>query len=97
MDITRTAELIQEGLSREVVNRIQNMRKQAGFDVSDRIMVGFTASEDLASALASFAERVRNETLAVELQATQRPEGDLVDSFEIESHTITIAVTRSRA
>ncbi|MFT4605347.1 MAG: isoleucyl-tRNA synthetase [Rhodothermales bacterium] len=96
LDITRTPELIAEGLSREVVNRIQNMRKQAGFDVSDRITVAFTASEELAQALDSFAERVRNETLAVELQATRLPEGDLVESFEIESHSITIAVTRTR-
>lgn len=96
LDVTRTPELIAEGLAREVVNRVQNLRKQADFDVTDRVRVQYRASEEMAAAIDRFAERVRNETLAVELQAAHRPEGDLSDDFEIESHTITIAVSRVR-
>ncbi|NNE69063.1 MAG: isoleucine--tRNA ligase [Rhodothermales bacterium] len=96
LDVTRTPELIAEGLAREVVNRIQNLRKQADFEVTDRVVVQFEASEELGRAIERFGDRVRNETLAVELQAAHRPEGDLVDRFEIESQTITIAVSRVR-
>lgn len=96
LDVTRTPELIAEGLAREVVNRVQNLRKQADFEVTDRVRVQYRASDEMAAAIDRFAERVRNETLAVELQAAHRPEGDLSDDFEIESHTITIAVSRVR-
>lgn len=96
LDVTRTPELIAEGLAREVVNRVQNLRKRADFDVTDRVRVQYRASDEMAAAIDRFAERVRNETLAVELQAAHRPEGDLSDDFEIESHTITIAVSRVR-
>ncbi|MFT5142466.1 MAG: isoleucyl-tRNA synthetase [Thalassolituus oleivorans] len=94
LDVARTPELIAEGLAREVVNRIQNMRKQAGYEVSDRVTVQFSAAGQLLAAVQSFTERIRNETLALELVASRSPEGDLVETFDIESDQLTISVTR---
>ena len=53
MDATLTDELIFEGVERELVSKIQNMRKEAGFDVTDRIGVYFTAEGKAAEVLAA--------------------------------------------
>ncbi len=60
--------LINEGLAREFVNRVQNMRKDAGFDVIDRIRIYYESSDKLAHALAHSSAYVKNETLAETLQ-----------------------------
>lgn len=58
--------LIDEGLAREVVRSVQDARKQAGLEVSDRIVLGVTGSDDVERALAAHRDYVMNETLAVE-------------------------------
>jgi isoleucyl-tRNA synthetase len=95
LDTTLTDELRREGLARESVNRIQNLRKQAGFDVTDRITVTFSASQTLSQAIMEHAEWIRNETLAVELLPTSHPVGEIVMAFEIEEEEVTIGVGRS--
>jgi isoleucyl-tRNA synthetase len=67
IDTELTNELISEGLAREFVNRIQNMRKDSGFDVTDRIKIKFTGSKELVDAVNSFRSYVSNETLAEKL------------------------------
>ncbi len=59
--------LIEEGLAREFVNRIQNMRKDAGFDVTDKIFINFTGSEKLVEAINNFNQYISTETLAKNL------------------------------
>ena len=75
LDIAITPELRKEGLSRELVNRIQNLRKASGFEVTDRIHAAVYASgealEDLQGAVAAFGENVQAQTLALSL--TVRP------------------------
>ncbi|MGH7596264.1 MAG: isoleucine--tRNA ligase [bacterium] len=60
--------LINEGLAREFVNRVQNMRKDAGFDVIDRIRIYYESSDKLSRALAHSSAYVKNETLAETLE-----------------------------
>ena len=67
LDTELTDELIEEGLAREFVNRIQNMRKHAGFEVTDRIKIYHRSSDRLAKALSRLQEYVKKETLATEL------------------------------
>ncbi|MBA4311666.1 MAG: isoleucine--tRNA ligase [Chlorobiaceae bacterium] len=67
LDIELTDELINEGIAREFVNRVQNMRKDAGFEVTDRIRLRVKPSVKLRSALAGLNEYIQNETLAVEI------------------------------
>ena len=69
LDTTLTPELINEGLAREFVNRVQNMRKDAGFSVTDRIRIHFETSERVADAVHRLAEYVKSETLATQLSA----------------------------
>jgi isoleucyl-tRNA synthetase len=68
LDTALTDELIDEGLAREFVNRVQNLRKDSGFEVTDRIRIGHASSERLAKALGRMVQYVQQETLAVELK-----------------------------
>lgn len=68
LDTTLTPELVEEGLAREFVNRIQNMRRDAGLEVTDRVRLGFSSSERIADAVFHRGDYVRSETLAVEIQ-----------------------------
>ncbi len=69
LDTELTDELRAEGLAREFVNRIQNMRKDAGFEVTDRIRIYYKSDDMLLKkALADFREYVKTETLAAELE-----------------------------
>lgn len=67
LDTELTEELINEGMAREFVNRIQNMRKDAGFEVTDRISIYYDAGERVHKAISAMKEYIQNETLAVEL------------------------------
>jgi isoleucyl-tRNA synthetase len=69
LDTALTDELIDEGLAREFVNRVQNLRKDSGFEVTDRIRIQHASSDRLTKALHRMTEYVKLETLAVELQA----------------------------
>jgi isoleucyl-tRNA synthetase len=70
-----TPELVREGLAREFVRRAQDLRKQAGLDVADRIRLFVTATHDLAEAIGAHRDYIMGETLAVELLAVEPPEG----------------------
>jgi len=74
LDTALTEELIDEGLAREFVNRVQNLRKDSGFEVTDRIRIVHASSERLAKALGRMAQYVQQETLAVELRPVSNTE-----------------------
>ena len=69
LDVRITPELAQEGLAREVVRRIQTLRKDADFDISDHIEVVYEADGNLATAISQFADYIKGETLARTLVA----------------------------
>ena len=94
LDITLNEELVTEGLARESVNRIQNMRKAASFSVTDRITIQYEASAALAQAFLKQSEWIRNETLAASLQETAEPTGELIETFSIGKETLKIGVRR---
>ena len=62
-------ELLAEGFARELINKIQNMRKNGGLDVTDRIKLGISDSKEINGALKMFGEYIKNETLAVALDS----------------------------
>lgn len=68
LDTHLNDELIDEGIAREFINRIQNLRKDTGFDVTDRISIRFRAEETIAIAILNMSDYIRNETLAVTLE-----------------------------
>jgi len=82
VDTELTQELIDEGLAREFVNRIQNMRKDAGFEVTDRIKIFFNGSEKLVDAVNSFKNYVSTETLAESLISGEIKNGSANPAFK---------------
>jgi len=67
LDITLTEELIQEGMSRELVNRIQNLRKDLGFEVIDKIRIEYNGSEQLKESVNKFYPYICSEVLASQI------------------------------
>ena len=92
LDIEITPELKQEGLARELVSRIQNLRKAAGFEVTDRINVVIGTNTALQEALERFGTYVCSQTLALGIRFEDSPEG--AAEVEWEEGTLAIAVAR---
>lgn len=95
LDMRLTPDLRNEGLSREIVNRIQNMRKAADFQVTDRIVVNYMASEGIQAAIERYTSYIQQETLAVSLCSQEDPQGSLVQRFEFEEGEVSLAITVS--
>ena len=76
------------------INRVQNLRKKADFDVTDRIGVQYQATERLSRAIVDHARWIRNETLALELEQAEQPTGEIVETFQIGEDELTVGVRR---
>lgn len=85
--------LIYEGLARDLVNRIQNMRKEADFNVVDRILVSYDGSDLLKKAIAAEADYIKNEVLAETLIATLSA-SDYQKTLDINGEKIIIGITK---
>jgi isoleucyl-tRNA synthetase len=85
--------LILEGLARELVNRIQNMRKEAGFDVTDRITLDITGPAKVLEAFESQRTYILQETLTVEVTQTGR-EGEFQRRWPLGEGEATLSVSR---
>ncbi|NQV72085.1 class I tRNA ligase family protein, partial [bacterium] len=94
LDTALSPELVAEGLSRETVNRVQNMRKDADYAVTDRISVTFNGSDSIVSAINLHKEWIRNETLSIEFEKTDVPSGEFLAEFEINDEHLTIGIRR---
>ena len=67
LNTTLTKELINEGIVREFISKVQNLRKAKDFDITDRIKIYYSKSEEFNNAIKDFIELIKSETLAVEL------------------------------
>ncbi len=87
---TLTPELVNEGLAREFVRRVQEARKQADFEISDRIKIYFSSSDNMRKAADQFIDYIKDETLAVLLDGENIPDRlpNMSDEFEGESVTL---------
>ena len=94
LDITLTDELRREGVARELINRIQNIRKDSGFEVTDKIKVEIEAKELVAGAIEHFSSYIASQTLAIEVKAAVEPTGAVVVDSDVDEEPLKIAVTR---
>jgi len=92
LDITLTEELIKEGIARELVNRIQNLRKDSGFEVTDKIKVHLLPSDGLEKAVAANENYIKSETLTETLVFVD----DLDTGAEIEFDNIKTRILISK-
>ncbi len=93
LDITLTEDLKHEGLARELVNRIQNLRKDLGFEVTDHIYVELENHEDLSRAVESNKKYICDETLADQLIIRENLEGK-TNEIEIENIKVEVSLNK---
>lgn len=79
VDIALDEKLIAEGTARELVNRIQNLRKQFEFEVTDRIVVRLSSQVQVVDAVEQFGGYIRDEVLAEEIQFHEQVNGEVID------------------
>ncbi len=104
LDTRLTEDLIDEGLAREVVRRVQSLRKEADFNIEDRINLRYQAGERLTKAITRFADYIRTQTLAETLEqgesngdfvsASFQPDEDPKKDTSIDGETLAIGVKR---
>jgi isoleucyl-tRNA synthetase len=101
LDVTITEELKQEGVARELINRIQNLRKSSGFDVVDKVdVVIYADGEDgaeIEASLANFRDYVAAQTLALSVECASMSEAGEAPEVEWNEGMIRISVTRKQA
>ncbi len=95
LDITVTGELREEGLAREFINRIQNLRKESGFDVTDKITVDIGKNEAINRAVERFRDYIGEQTLAREIRLVEQVDQKDAREVEIDDNLVTrIAVSK---
>jgi isoleucyl-tRNA synthetase len=90
LDITLSPALLKEGNARELVNRVQNIRKEANFELTDKILLRIVDNTDLKDAINEFSDYICRETLALEIDWVPAIE-DGVD-VEINDQKLRISV-----
>ncbi len=96
LDTELTEDLVNEGLAREFVNRVQNLRKDSGFEVTDRIRIYYQSSPRLMAVLVKMTDYIQQETLAIEVNAASSAEITkyAVKSEDINGEQISLAVEK---
>ena len=89
LNTTLTEDLINEGIAREFVSKIQNLRKIKEFDIADRITITYKAEDNISNAINEYMDYIKNETLAVEIK---NDNGE--DEIKINEDTIMVSIKR---
>jgi isoleucyl-tRNA synthetase len=90
-----TPELAAEGLAREIVHRLQTMRRSAGFDIADHITTYFKGDDYIKQVMADFAGYIERETLSRRLVEGAAPEGTFNEGFTLAGHEIMLGVAKT--
>jgi len=89
-----SAELAGEGLAREIVHRLQTMRRSAGFDIADRIVTYYQGGAYIRRVMEDFADYIKRETLSRELVDGIPQEGAFTESHRLDDHNLLLGVKR---
>ena len=94
LDITVTEELKKEGLARELVNRIQNIRKSSGFDITDKVIIKIASATEMDRAIQLFREYISNQVLAKSIEITSEPIANAT-TLDFEDFTLDVLVVKA--
>jgi len=94
LDITITDELREEGIARELINRIQNIRKESGFNVTDKISIRIQKHEAIESAVLHHKEYIATQTLAGDILLENELDGENVFEVELAENVKTLISVR---
>ena len=90
LNTTLTTELIEEGIARELVSKVQNLRKEKDFNIVDRIRLYYKTDDEAKEAIQHFEEFIKNETLSLELIEKE----NLSYQIDLNGHETTIDVEK---
>ena len=93
LDITVTDPLLREGIARELVNRIQNIRKSNGYEIVDKILVEIESRDEINEAVKEYSNYIASQTLAVSVLLSPA----LSDAIELEFDEYTVKVSVKKA
>ena len=88
---TLTDDLINEGIAREIISKVQTMRKNNNYELTDRITVTYNASDKVKNAIEEFSDYIKKETLATKLEFNENAN----EEFFIDNERVLIAVSKS--
>ena len=94
LDITITDDLRKEGIARELVNRIQNVRKSKDFNITDRIVVKITPDEHVIDAVAQFKDYIAKQVLAVAIELAPVEGADVI-ALDMDDYELKITVDKA--
>lgn len=94
LDITLTPELKNEGMAREIINRIQNLRKSKGLEITDRIEVVLPDNEKIRNSLESFSDYIAGQTLADNIAISDQRPDDAEDLENIDDLSIWASIRK---
>jgi isoleucyl-tRNA synthetase len=95
VDATLTPELRAEGLAREVVRRVQAMRKDANFNIEDRITTYYVSEGSFSSVMVDWADYIKAETLSTELKAAQPPQEAYQETHKVDGEELLLGIRRN--
>ena len=93
LDIELTDELIEEGLARELINRIQNLRKSSGLEITDRIEIELEDRSEIHNAVLHCGEYIASQVLASKLEL--KAEGSWLTSIEMDGYNVNINIKKA--
>ena len=94
LDITITDDLKKEGLARELVNRVQNLRKSSGFDITDKVNITVASSTEMNDAINDYKEYIANQVLANSIEIADEPIADAT-TLDFEDFTLAVKVVKA--
>jgi len=92
LDITVTDALLREGIARELVNRIQNIRKSNGFEITDKINIEIESNENINAAVLEFKEYIATQTLALDIKIVEKAANP--SELDFEEYIVNISITK---
>jgi len=95
VSIDLSSELVAEGISRELVRRLQTMRRAAGFDIADHIIAYYEGEESIKRVMRDFADYIRQETLSLELVDGCPPEKAYAEKYCISDADVLLAIAKA--
>ena len=94
LDITVTEDLRKEGLARELVNRIQNLRKSSGFDITDKIHVSILSCEEMDVAIYDYKDYIANQVLAESIEIMDNAISDATE-LDFEDFKLSVKIEKA--
>ena len=94
LDVTVTPQLRNEGMARELINRIQNIRKSSDFEITDKVEVELSRNPQVEEALETFGDYIAAQVLANNIRLVDELEGEGVTKLDIDGETVLARVTR---